>query len=288
MILMISYEVLLPVGAAIIWSANPPVIYRFARDTAPSVFTFIRSIMAIVFLTIFLVLNGSGLSLYLAPSILFYMILSGILGPGLGDMAYTKAIQLIGGPLAITISYSYIFFAQLFASMFFNEQLSILAITGGALSFAGIYLAVSGNNHRGQMGRIGFMYSIAAAVLWGLGASMIRMFRDHADVYTTAIIRLVAVALLSLFISSARKHPVSLSRSLIIATFYTGVLSWGVGMILFIQSIYTIGVSVTSVATALAPVLTQFINKVITRERISPRILAGAFLVSMGIVLTVL
>lgn len=285
---MISHEVILPISAAIIWSTNPPIIYRFARDTSPSVFTFIRSLMALIFLTLFIVFTGGASTQYLAPITIFYMVLSGILGPGLGDMAYTKAIQLMGGPLAITISYSYIFFAQVFASVFFDEQLTALTITGGVLSFIGISLAVSGNNNNSRNSKIGLVYSILAAVLWGLGASMIRMFRDQADVYTTAIVRLIAVAFFSLFICIVRNNEISMSRDLFIATFHTGVLSWGIGMILFIQSIYTIGVSTTSVATALAPVLTQFINKVVTHEKMSYRILLGAVLVSTGIVLTVL
>jgi hypothetical protein len=71
----------------------------------------------------------------------------------------------------------------------------------------------------------------------------------------------------------------------VIAVFITGVLSWGVGMVLFTYSIYSLGVSATVVATALAPVLSQLTTRLVAREPYSRRVVAGALLVSLGIVI---
>jgi drug/metabolite transporter (DMT)-like permease len=74
-------------------------------------------------------------------------------------------------------------------------------------------------------------------------------------------------------------------RGFVIAVFITGVLSWGVGMVLFTYSIYLLGVSATVVATALAPVLSQLTTRLVAREPYSRRVVAGALLVSLGIVI---
>jgi len=56
-------------------------------------------------------------------------------------------------------------------------------------------------------------------------------------------------------------------------------------MVLFTYSIYSLGVSATVVATALAPVLSQLTTRLVAGELYSRRVVAGALLVSLGIVI---
>jgi drug/metabolite transporter (DMT)-like permease len=85
-------------------------------------------------------------------------------------------------------------------------------------------------------------------------------------------------------VSFVRREKRVVDKGFIIATFITGVFSWGIGMVLFTYSIYQLGVSATVVATALAPVLSQLTTRFVAREPFSPFIAVGAVLVSLGII----
>ncbi|MEM4717898.1 MAG: DMT family transporter [Desulfurococcaceae archaeon] len=281
-------EIIYPLGASIIWSVNPAFIYKYARSASPYYFTAIRALLASIFIAILVFTIGSPHLGDINTPILLLMILSAILGPGLGDIAYTRAIQLVGGSLAITISYVYIFFAQLFAVLLFNERLSLMAIIGSIVAFTGIYIAISERNNTMLVTKRGIVCSISAAILWGLAASMISPIREYVDAYTTAFIRTLVVAIFALIMGFIHRDEFNIDKNTLIAASFTGIGGWGIGMVLFVYSIYTIGVSVTSTTTALAPVLSQFINKAITGESISSRVFAGAILVCFGIIFTVL
>lgn len=285
---MQGIEIVYPVGASIIWSANPAFIYRFARDVSPYYFTAIRAFLAFIFLATLVFTIGSLHFESLTTSILVLMVLSAVLGPGLGDITYTRAIQLIGGPLAITIGYAYIFFAQLFAVLFFNEKITFMTITGSIVAFAGIYIAVSKSNDSRPVTKKGIMYSLSSAILWGLGTSTISPVREYVDAYTTALIRVLSVTIFALIIGLIRQDKFRINKGIFIAALFTGVVGWGLGMLLFIHSIFVMGVSVTTTITSLAPVLAQFINKIVTGEPLSSRVLAGAILVCLGIIFTIL
>ncbi|MEM1623372.1 MAG: EamA family transporter, partial [Sulfolobales archaeon] len=75
-------------------------------------------------------------------------------------------------------------------------------------------------------------------------------------------------------------------RPLLIASSITGVLGWGIGMYLFVYSIFAIGVSATAIATALTPVLSQMSTKLIASEKPRLRQVLGALLISIGIFLS--
>lgn len=273
--------------AAVIWSTNPAIIYKFARKASPAFFTSIRALMAISLMGILVAFNGGVHVGNLSLSHILLLVLTGLVGPGIGDIAYTRSIQLLGGSLAIVLSYTYIFFAQFFSIALFGEEVTSMAIIGGVLAFTGVAIATMDNELRRAISKRGYIYSFTAAVCWGLSSALIGPLRSVVDTYTTAFVRTSVVAVFSLLMSFILRERREIARGLIIAAFFTGVFGWGVGMVLFVYSIYVIGVSATVVATALAPVLSQFTNRLIANEKISLRVLIGAFLVAISIALQV-
>lgn len=272
---------------AVIWSFNPAIIYRFARRSPPFLFTSTRALFAIVFISAYLSLVGFKAS-SINSTILLLIVLSAILGPGLGDVAYTKSIQLVGGSLAIIISYLYIFFAQVFTAIFLNERLGFNELVGATLAFLGVVIATYGQNSRSYVVKTGVLLALLAAVLWGAAVTLLRVFRDYVDAYTVSLTRLLVVLIFTAVTSLALHEPLIIDKGLVVATLFTGVLGWGVGMVLFTYSIYTLGVSATVVATALAPVLSQVTTRLVAGERWSLRTVLGALLVSIGIVVHML
>lgn len=282
---MNNVEVLYPVIAGVIWSTNPAIIHRFARRAPPALFTAIRAIMAVSFIGLLVALNG-GIHLNdYSSTIIFLLLFSGALGPGIGDIAYTRSIQILGGSLAVVISYTYIFFAQFFSAFIFGEKVTYITVIGGLLAFAGIVIASTNNSSGNSISKNGLIYGFIAALCWGLASSLIGPLRNYVDAYSTAFIRTSVVVIFSLLMSLMLGESLEVTKGLLVAAFFTGVFGWGVGMVLFVYSIYTIGVSATVVVTALTPVLAQFTSRLVAGEKISPRIFLGALLVAVSIAL---
>jgi drug/metabolite transporter (DMT)-like permease len=82
-----SVNIVCPVITAVLWSFNPAVISRYAKNAPPSFFTSIRGLLAALFIGLIIFTNGGFSYGNLPPAVLVLIVVSGILGPGLGDIA---------------------------------------------------------------------------------------------------------------------------------------------------------------------------------------------------------
>lgn len=274
------------VMASIIWSLHPALIFRFKNYVKPITYTAIRAIAAMVFLLLIVPFSEVRLS-GLKPSTMVIVIVSAILGPGIGDASYAKAIQLIGSSLAVVISYTYIFIAQSIAVVFLGETLSAFTVTGTILAFTGVVIATfRGPTNSFKLHGIG--YAVATSVSWGIATSMIKIALKQVDAFALTIVRIAIIALfflpLGLAIEGVPRRDSA--KAIFILAIVTGVLGWGIGMYLFIYSISAIGVSITAIATALTPVLAQITTKLFTKEHLSKNNIIGALMISVGIVVS--
>ena len=272
---------------SLLWSLNPAAVSKWGRHAPPILFTAVRALFAFVFLLIALyVLTYTGFTAStnsITPLAATLIFLSALTGPAFGDTLYVKSIQLLGGSLAVTISYTYIMFTQLFAHVFGVEVVGLHTVVGGAVAFAGIMVAVLGNDIR-RTNVKGIVCAIGAAVNWGMATVLIKAVRSYMDPVLLSITRLLMVFVIMLTLSAVlERDRLVVDKEFVIAALVTGILGWGLGMVLFVYSIYTVGASTTSIATALTPVLSQVVTRLIASEKPSLRVVAGAVLVALGI-----
>ncbi|MEM1628069.1 MAG: DMT family transporter [Desulfurococcaceae archaeon] len=273
------------VAASLLWSLNPALISRLGKNVGPLLLTSMRALLALLFLAPFIVLDYHELYRSLSDiRSLFIIAISAILGPGIGDTAYTRAIQSIGGSLAVVISYTYILVAQIIAVFIINENTSLFTVIGGLIAFLGIVIASYDSNVK-SMNIPGALYGALASLSWGIASAIMKYITDTADPLSITAIRLVIVFTVFSMISFLFKRPGDISewKQLLALSAITGILGWGIGMYLFIYSISTIGVSATVLATALTPVLSQITVRIIAREKPRGRVIVGALTVSIGI-----
>lgn len=269
--------------ASVIWSLHPALISRFRQHIAPITYTAIRAIAAVMFLLFLSLFNRVGPA-RLDPMVMAIIVLSAVLGPGIGDAAYTRAVQLIGGSLAVVISYTYMFIAQAIAVAFLGEELSTSTLIGTVLAFIGVVTATLRSPENSSRVH-GIAYASVASVSWGTASSMLKLILKYIDVLTLTVIRLAVIALFFLpvgFLTEGVPKKNSI-KALVILSIVNGILGWGIGMYLFIYSINTIGVSVTTMATALTPVLAQIMTKLLAKELPSKNNIVGALVISAGI-----
>ena len=272
--------------ASVLWSLVPAAIQRFGRCLGAASITFFRALSASLFLLPLTIVFGKGLggcSIYA----LIAAVASAIIAPGIGDYAYTKAIKLVGGSLAVIVSYTYIFVASASSALLLGESISLSTALGAVLAFAGVVIAVYGCSERRSI--VGLVYAAIASLAWGLGAPILKVAAESIDVYTLSLLRLCVITLMfAPFAYIERGRFRDAAKEIAIVSLATGVLGWGLGMVLFIYSIDLIGVSKTVLATALTPTLSQIFIALLAKEKLGRRTVLGAAITSIGIALSAL
>jgi len=277
--------------ASLLWSLNPAIIQKYGRLIKPIPFTWLRAVFASLVLSLVAIMPGRNLQ---ANSMSLFGVLlltaSAIIGPGIGDAAYAKAIKLLGGSLAVIVSYTYIFVAQLLAVAVLGEKVTWGLAAGTAISFSGIILAVYRNstNHRGFVAS-GLLYAFAASISWGIASFLIKpVYAEVPDPVFVTLMRLIVVVVFFMIAGLREVNSFNELKHQIVPASITGILGWGIGMTLFVYAIGVVGVSASVAATALTPVVSQITVALVNRVGISWRHGVGALLVALGILMTAL
>jgi len=276
----------MPVLFAFFNSLDPAFIYRFAKDTPPLMFTFLKALMALPVATAAALTWGANFSSTTAQAALLAVV-SGVLGPCVGDAAYVRSIQLLGGSLAVIIGFTYIFFAQAISALVLGEVVTPAAAVGAVVAFTGVAVSTLRRDKYSLSAR-GVSLALVAAICWSLAVVLVKAVQAHFGVAPLAVTRIASALLASLAASVVLRENRVLRKRYLVAALVSGTLVWGFGMLLYIQSVYLLGVSVTVVALALTPVLSQLTTRFFSGERAPARVAVGAVLVAVGIALQVL
>mgnify|MGYP001770639051 CR=1 FL=1 len=259
--------------ATLAFSINAPVAYAASkRGATPQALVALRNLAALVVLLPLADFRISG-------TVLGIVLLSALLGPGLGDYAYFKAMAHSGVATAITVSYTYVFTAQLFSWLLGVERVKVGTALGAVLAFAGLYIALGGRP-RG----VGVLYGALASSAWGLASVFLGVASREASPFTVAVIRSALLA--PLFAPFSKLQ--GLKKESVIFAALSGVVGLALGSVFFIYAMAQIGVAATVIATSLTPILSQIFDRAINKTRISPKYILGASLVGLGIGLSVM
>lgn len=259
--------------AALAFSINAPLAYAASRRGMSSqALVAMRNVVALLALLPFA-------DFKIGAAALLLVVASALLGPGLGDYAYFKTITHDGVATAVTVSYTYIFTAQLFATALGLEGVKLGAAAGALLAFAGIYIALGGRP-RG----VGVLYGSVASLSWGVASALLGVASREASPYTIAVVRSAVLApLFSLFTNIN-----GIQRLGVIYAILSGVVGLALGSTAFIYAMSQIGVAATVIATSLTPILSQILDRAINKSKISAKHILGAALVGLGIAASVM
>ncbi len=129
-------------SAAGLWAFATLMFGRLGKQLSPLVLNLIKGSMAIGFIVLTLAVRQQLLvSLPLGSVIL--LLISGVVGIGLGDTAYFATVNALGARQALLLEMLAPPMAALMSWVFLQEQLSLLAWLGMALTLIGIIWVVS-------------------------------------------------------------------------------------------------------------------------------------------------
>jgi len=132
--------VVLVLAAALSWAGLTTMVRAWLPGFSPyfvnaAVFTFVTPL----FLASHLLIQGAQVQFQASAGMWIVMILSGLIGIGLGQSLFYRSVPRLGVSLSNILQLTRPFFAAVFSFLVFGERLSPLQILGGLLLIGGAY-----------------------------------------------------------------------------------------------------------------------------------------------------
>ncbi len=189
--------------AACLWAVSSVVYARIGERIPPIELNLIKGAIAIALLVITLLLQGDFL-VAVAPNNFCLLILSGVLGIGLGDTAFFFALNYLGARRALLMETLAPPITAILALIFLQEKLSLLAIGGILLTVSGVAWVVTERVPNSQSRPTdllrGIGFGIVAAIALALGAVLSRAVLATTSISPlwAALLRLIGGVLMLL------------------------------------------------------------------------------------------
>jgi drug/metabolite transporter (DMT)-like permease len=207
-------------SAAILWAISSVIYSRLGLKITPLQLNLYKGIIAIALIAITLAIQGTAL-INLSTSTVVLLIISGMIGIGLGDTAYFSALNSLGARRTLLLETSSPPMGALLALIFIGEQLASSSWCGIFLTILGIAWVISERNPVDQISvsSQGIMWGILAAIAQALGAVISRyaLIQSAVSPLESTLIRLIGgtvivIGLLFVPVTKQTKMQWQLSR----------------------------------------------------------------------------
>lgn len=275
---------LAPLGVALIWGINIPVMKGAIGHVHPFAFNTIRLTLSVVFLG--LMEHRSRRGVPAPPTPWRWVIAVGLLTGfayqllflgGMGQTSAGHTAVLIGsGPL----------WTAVIGRLVGMERPSAMGWAGLLLAFAGAALVVT--DSAGGATLHGDALVLAAAIAWASGTILSKHVLDKltalrlAYLYALVVIPLHWIIAWPTFTLDELRHA---PQAFWFAVFYSGVFSTGVAYALWNLGLVAVGPARTAVYVNLVPVIATFLAWLFLKEAVGPLQALGATLTIGGLLL---
>jgi drug/metabolite transporter (DMT)-like permease len=179
------------------------------KSISPLVLNLAKGAIAIVLIVLTLIIQ-QNLQPQLPPAAIFWLMLSGVVGIGLGDTAYFKSINHFGARRALLMETLAPPLTALMALFFLQERLGAIAWCGILLTVGGIAWVISERvptaDQQALNLKAGLMWSVLAQLGQASGAVMSRgaLANTTVDPLWSGLLRITAGAIVLVLLVSSR------------------------------------------------------------------------------------
>jgi drug/metabolite transporter (DMT)-like permease len=291
-------------SAACLWAIASIVYSRIGQEIAPRLLNLVKGIMAIGLLLLTLWLKADPQP-QIGSTALLMLLLSGVLGIGLGDTFYFEALNCLGPRRTLLIESLAPPLSALLAFIFLQEKLSWFNVLGILLTIAGVTWVVSERTSaqtpvmRPQSLLIGIGYALLAAIGQAGGAVLSRaaLLESNISPLWSTLLRLTAGVITLLVWLPLQTSPATMPQSwhpwwtrrgifLLGIIFFTAFASTYLGI--WLQQI-SLKHTATGISQALSSTSPLFVIPLVVwlGERVSFRAVLGALIALIGVGLLV-
>ena len=281
--------------SALCWAATGLLVRAHGSGFSPVTINALRSsIAALVFLVAWPWLGEVG---PIPLTALALLVVSLLVGLGLGDSLYFAAIPRIGVARALPISMSYPVLTALLAVVLLREPIGPLSAVGIGATLAGVYLVASPargaepertSEPAAYWG--GVAMAVAAAVSWSISTVALGPALAQVDVWTASAIRMPLVGgVLWLVAARAGDLPgrAQLRGRPMLVIAAIGLLNV-LATVLFLEGVAAAGAARTAVLTATSPVFVTPVSVLLLQERVTWALGVGTICSVAGVILLTL
>jgi DME family drug/metabolite transporter len=216
-------------------------------------------------------------------SIFFLIILSAVIGFGIGDTLLYKSVTLIGVSKSYTIANSSPLFTMIFAVIFLGEQFRTAYLIGTILILASVIIIFSEKyiNQR-KTSLKNYSYAIITALTWSIGIIIFSFGIRSINILLANALRFSFASFFLFLLSHPNKKWKIDKRNLILLS-VSGITGLLLGNWLFSLSILIVGASKATSLSASSPVWTALMSHMILKEKVTYRLLLSSINVVIGI-----
>ena len=288
-------------GAAVSW-AMAPILYKKALSgVSPVSANIVRCASNAAVLVLVLVALGLTSALTRLPlGILAVVVVSGVVGLGVGDTLYMIGLKSIGVARAVPLASTYPLFSLLWATMLLNQPVTFAAIVGTVVILLGILLLRREQVHRavhvhGRLELTGVAVSLLTAVAWSVSITMMDFAVTTPGVvngldanYAVVTVRIAGMALVMLAIApllDRERGFLKLGWRTVLLLCVGGLVANGLGWLLMNYSFTQIMASQAIPISSTSPLFAALAGFVFFNERATAKTVFGGLAVVVGVAL---
>jgi drug/metabolite transporter (DMT)-like permease len=282
------------VSCALAWAIAVILFKKSGESLAPFALNLLKNIIGLVLMVATVAVVSPAWPLLPGWS-LPIALLSGVLGIGIGDTLYFRALNAIGAGRMAVAQTMYSPGVILLSILFLGERLQLWQLVGVALVLTGIVLATW--QRTGQVDarhlRIGAVYGVISVLVMAAGVVMAKPLLERYDFFWIVTLRIAGGLVGMLAVALWQRSGPQLLQA------FRGVRHWPqviagsvmgtyISMMLWLAGYKYTSASISAVLNELAAVFIIALAALTLKEHISRRQLAGSALAIGGVVLVVL
>lgn len=294
-------------ASAVTWAVTSVVLARLSGRYEAPVLSSLRLLAATPFLLALVLMTGTASELREASwPVLFAMVASGLVGYGIGDTAYIRAMGRLGVQrMAPPTTALWVALSAAGGIWLLDEPFSWGLILGGALVIAGTWFIMAQSSETLSVratealeaatdGTVTSSWSTPVAVLticavasaWTIATLVLAGGRGNLGAAAAGLVRIPAGGLaIGLVMSAATRGAVfgrlPRGRDLVLIC-AVGVVGTGMGSVLYIFSVAEAGAARSVILNSISPLLALPLSMLVLRERPTGRIGIGTLLCVAG------
>jgi len=278
------YGEILALMAALSFS-GAALLYRAGvknSDIHPLVLSSFRGIFALMFMLVVALFYPVNLA---KPPVFYLIVAVSMLASFVaGDSAFLYGLQRAPVSIVYPVAYTFSISTSVFSHFLLNENLAMKDMLAAVFIIVGVFFVYRGSNSYKSNSLVGILAGLTTSLFWGLGVSTMGLALHWGSAIEVNISRLTMLILLTspLILNNRKKLREQVKLSYLALG---GIMGIGIGPLLFMNSIGLIGASRSSIFISSTPALTVVLSNVFLKEKTSGKLLLGALLVSVGLLI---
>ncbi len=283
--------ILFGLSAGVFWGVSSILARIGLQHIRPSTGTFLSIVTSFTVAAIAALIFEFGALISLSLQAILFFALAGILGQAAGRYFSYSGIKRLGASRNSPLAGTSPFFATIMAIVFLNETVTAVILGGILFLVAGVYLLTSGKSTVSGVKRWEYVFPLAAAACWGASGIIIKVGVSGLTSPLAGVPVSLFFASLMLALPARKDFNISLAGNWRNIGFIP--LAGMTSSLAVISQYFALSMLPVVIATPLwsiQPLITILLAHLFLQklERVTGRIVLGAFLVLFGVILIIL